>query len=297
VPVAAIMAAALVAVPFVMVKPAEQAAAPAPGASTSAKPLQSIDSKALVKPVEGSISDGSALEAFLKKDPFKPVHQLEKEAGVVTETTDATGAQLAGPGTGETGLSDPFGGGEAAGGGVTGGGGTGGGGTSPPSVPGTPETTQKFTYVLDLTFTEGRRTRHIKSFERLGILPSQSNPLLVFLGVTASGNEAAFLVDSTLVTAGEGRCKPSESDCGFLYLEPGEEHNFTGADGQAYMLRIDQIRKVAVASLARAAAARARRARTSDDAPRARTAEGSAPERRRLVLPFLLDFEVEFGGQ
>ena len=39
---------------------------------------------------------------------------------------------------------------------------------------------------------------------RLGMLPSESNPLLLFLGVDSGGDNAVFLVDSTLSASGEG---------------------------------------------------------------------------------------------
>src|SRR5215211_1814842 len=50
---------------------------------------------------------------------------------------------------------------------------------------------------------------------------SDSSPLLIFMGVTANGGNAVFLVDSTLEAAGEGSCKPSESHCAFAYIGAG----------------------------------------------------------------------------
>ena len=78
------------------------------------------------------------------------------------------------------------------------------------------------------------------------MLPRQAAPLLIFMGVTAEGGDAVFLVDSTLQAAGEGRCKPSPSDCAFAYIGAGSEHVFTEEDGDSYALRIDEIRKVKV---------------------------------------------------
>jgi hypothetical protein len=295
VPVAAILVVALIAVPLLLIQPAEEPPAPAPAAaSASSKQLEPIGSDALVKPAEGSISDGSALDRFLSKDPFKPVESLEDEAGVVAETTDGSGAETADSGGGDTG-----GGGDS--GGTTDGG---SGGGAPESTEPDKPAPKKYTYVLDVTFTVGEKSRSIRSLERLELLPSDSEPLLVFLGVTSSGNEAAFIVDSSLTPSGdEGRCKPSPTDCGFVYLEAGEEHSFIDPQGRPYKLRIDQIRKVSVKSLASAAAARARTAASRQEPPLAetppvvRTAEGLPAERRRISLPFLSDFEIEFGGQ
>ena len=45
----------------------------------------------------------------------------------------------------------------------------------------------------------------------------------------------------------------SASDCAFLYIGAGSEHEFTNDDGDSYTLRIDEIRKVQVDGTAAAA--------------------------------------------
>ena len=59
------------------------------------------------------------------------------------------------------------------------------------------------------------------------------------------------MVDSTLETAGEGKCRPSKADCAFVHLGAGSEQVFTDEDGKSYDLAIDQIRKVKVDATAR----------------------------------------------
>ena len=98
--------------------------------------------------------------------------------------------------------------------------------------------------MIDVTFTANGRTRKIKGMQKLDMLPNETNPLLLFLGVSPNGGNAVFLVDSTLETAGEGKCKPSKSDCAFVYLGAGSEQVFTDEDGKSYDLAVDQIRKV-----------------------------------------------------
>ena len=97
------------------------------------------------------------------------------------------------------------------------------------------------------------------------MLPSTSNPRLVYLGVNESGNGAVFLVDSTLQAAeGEGTCTPSGDDCATISLEPGEQRYFTDDQSRRYFLRVDQIRVRPIGSSsstgsgARAGGARAR---------------------------------------
>ena len=76
------------------------------------------------------------------------------------------------------------------------------------------------------------------------MLPSEANPLLLFLGVDPDGGNAVFLVDSTLEAAGEGKCKPSRNDCAFLYLGAGFRGGVHERRRRSYMLRVDEIRKV-----------------------------------------------------
>jgi hypothetical protein len=70
-------------------------------------------------------------------------------------------------------------------------------------------------------------------------------------------------VDSTLEAHGEGRCKPSESECAFAFIGPGSEYTFTEDDGDTYRLRIDEIRKVKVDAGAKGAKAGSAKAHAS----------------------------------
>jgi hypothetical protein len=110
------------------------------------------------------------------------------------------------------------------------------------------------------------------------MLPSQDSPLLLFLGVTANAGNAVFLVDSTLEAAGEGKCKPRASECAFLYIGAGSEHEFTNEDGDSYTLRINEIRKVKVDGFAAASRKKS-----------ASAAIGSPTPRRRFISPLLAD--------
>jgi hypothetical protein len=238
-PVAAGLLLALVLVPFVLIKPAAQPPAPAgPSVATDAKQLEPINAaKALLKPAEESVSNGSALEAFLTKNPFKPIKDLRAEAGVAPTTITSSGS--AGSGTSGAPVSGSTGGGTAAGGGTGGGstGGTTGGGT----------TTKVFTYTATLRFGPSGHEEAFKDVRQLTVIPDEKTPLLVFLGVTSDRKKAVFLVDSKLDTSGEGSCKPSGNECTFLYLAQGEDSNeqlFTDVDGTEYTLRLDKLQRV-----------------------------------------------------
>jgi hypothetical protein len=217
---------------------------------------------------------------------FDPDNPFSPPKGAIKKET--TGVTSGGPGDtpGTPGGSTGSGGDTSTDGGSLGGGG--GGVTSPGTgvtIPGTggggggDTTTTVYKYVVDLTFAANGRTRHIKGMEKLDMLPSDSSPLLIFMGVTAKGADAVFLVDSTLEAAGEGRCKPSESECAFAYIGAGSEYVFTEEDGDTYTIKIDEIRKVKVGASAKSSAKGAK-------------AHASVGPNRRFVPPILADLVV-----
>jgi hypothetical protein len=273
-PVALALVAALIAVPVLLAKPFESPA-PAPPAKPApqAEGPKELEALAKVKLAEGAEARGSALGVFDPSNPFKPPKSVTKEekpeepsSGSPSDTPATTG--------GGTGGSS---GGSDTGTGTTGGT---GGGTTPPAE--NPTTTVTYKYVVDLTFQTGNRTRHVKGMEKLDMLPSQSSPLLIFMGVTPSANDAVFMVDSTLKAVGEGRCKPSRSDCAFVYIGAGSEHLFTDPDGKSYTVRIDEIRKVKVGASDAKAGKNAK-------AGKAKKASAAVGEPRRFVPPVLAD--------
>jgi hypothetical protein len=267
-PVAAVLAVALVAVPVVLSKPSDT---PAPAPPTARKAPDPKDLKALASvKLEQTDERGSSLNMFDPSDPFRPPKKVTKKSKQDGDASSTIAGETPSSGGGDTGSTGetPSTGGDTTGGGVT-----------PPSGGGdAPTTTTQYRYVVDLTFTSNGRTRRVRSMERLEMLPSQDSPLLLFLGVTANAGNAVFLVDSTLEAAGEGKCKPRASDCAFLYIGAGSEHEFTNEDGDSYTLRINEIRKVQVDGTAAASRSKS-----------ARAAIGSPTPRRRFSSPLLAD--------
>ena len=289
-PVALVLGVALLAVPVVLSKPSE-APAPAPAESTARNAPDPEDLKELanVKLDESALERGSSLDTFDPSNPFRPPERIAKrsrqDAGVGSSISGVTNGDTGLTGGGDTGST---GGGDTGltGGGDTGSTGGGGGGSTGGDTP----TTTQYRYVVDLTFTANGRTRRVKGMERLEMLPSQESPLLLFLGVSANAGNAVFLVDSTLDAAGEGKCKPRASECAFLYIGAGSEHEFTNEDGDSYTLRIDEIRKVKVDGTAAASRSKASRSKT------AHAAIGSPREARRFSSPLLADLVTLSSG-
>ena len=285
-PVAVVLAVGLVAVPVVLSKPS--AAPPAPAVEQQARTApdpEDLKALASVKLDDSADGRGSSLNTFDPSNPFSPPKSVTDKA--------KKGSEAASTVTSDQGEDTVSGGGDSgSAGGDTGSAGgdtpSTGGGDAPSTGGGDgPTTTTQYSYVVDLTFTANGRTRRIKSMERLEMLPSQDSPLLLYLGVTANAGNAVFLVDSTLQAAGEGRCKPKASECAFLYLGAGSEHEFTNDEGDSYTLRIDEIRKVPVDG-GTASASRSKRAGAAVGAP---------TQARRFELPLLADLvTVSTGG-
>jgi hypothetical protein len=283
-PVAAVLLVGLVAAPIFLTKKSDESVPTPAGTSTptQAQAPKGPDELAQVKLTdEGTEGTGSSLSAFGVSNPFAPPKEVTKKdqpqtggAGADTTPTDTSSTPGGTGGTGGTG--------GGTGGDTGGGNGTGGGAQ-----------TTEFAYVLDVTFWSKGHRREIKGMEKLDVLPSQANPLLIFMGVSGGGGNAVFLVDATLETTGEGKCKPSRSDCAFLYLGAGSEQEFTNEDGDSYRLRIDQIRKVKVGDESNDSAAAA----SSKKGKSASAAVEKSRDRRRFVPPLLTDLvEVTTGG-
>ena len=274
-PVAIALLVGLVAIPVVLAKPAEDAA-PAPVPRVSAAQRENAD-RALaalseVKLGNEKVGSGSTLGVFDPKNPFKaPRGAIKKQ---VASSGGAAGpGSASGPSSNSGSTNGGSSGGTTSGGTTTTTGGTTGGGTT--------TTTTVYKYVVDVTFEANGRTRHIKGLEKLDMLPSQQSPLLIFMGVTANGGNAVFMVDSTLKAAGEGKCKPSASQCAFAYIGAGSEYMFSNESGDSYRVKIDEIRKVKVSpggSAAKAGSAKGAKAHASVGAPRRFTPPAFADE-------------------
>ncbi len=293
-PVAILLAAALVAVPILLSRSSEpvavETAAPVDPVDTGGLPgpAEALGERSLVTSGFGSSSD---LGSFDARDPFKPRRSLD-----AIDSASAPSVALA-PVVGTAG--DPAGGsGADAGGGGRAGGGpstapdTGGdsGGQRPAPAPTpTPAPERRFTYAVDVTFDgpEGA-PRTLRNLPRLSLLPNEAAPVLIFLGVGANLSDVVFLVDSTLRASseGEGTCSPAPADCATVSIEPGEQQVFLDGKDRRYVLRVDQIREVPLAT--------ASQARGERNAGSARAGTGT-PVRR--FLPQLLTELLVIGGE
>lgn len=244
-PIAILLLAGIVAVPIVLAKSAKTPAAPAPVTSTgvaAAAPVVQSDAQA--------VAAGSKLQTFSARDPFEPTHAAAvATAGTTSGTGTSTGTSTSTSTTPTTTTGTSGGGGGAT---------TGNSPTTTPTGSGNTGSTtgqQKttlFTYTVDIRFGEAGGVKAYKGVKRLELIPDETNPKAVFLGVTTTGKTAVFLIDANIgVDTPGGRCRPSNDECTFLYLRPESGHDqavLTDADGTVYHLRLLGINRVTLSS-------------------------------------------------
>lgn len=184
---------------------------PPPAVSTLSIGVASVNAHAAVAETPGGKqyqSQGST------RNPFAP---LTPPPASKSGTTGPSGASSGSTSTG----SSPSGSG-------TSGSSTGSnpGASTPPPTPPLPKakpihvgltSTQSYSIALSLTTAAGGLNA-IDSLKRLSVLPSEQQPLLVYLGVLKGGRDALFVVQPGTVVSGPGVCLPGPTDCEILSL-------------------------------------------------------------------------------
>lgn len=222
-PIALVLVIALVAVPVLLTKKASTdivtpPTGPLPYSSGTTLPAISV------KTASGNSNLGGK-----GRNPFTPQH-------VATTATTATVASVTTPSTGttttSTGTTGISGTGSTSGSGTSSSG-SGSGGTPAPT-PTTPAptpapkpaptgltSTQAYHVSLAITTANGG-VNTIDPLERLSILPSKQQPMLVELGVLQGGHSVVFVVEPGTVVSGAGSCTPGPIDCEILTLSAGQ---------------------------------------------------------------------------
>jgi len=218
-PIALVLVIALVAVPVLLTKKAPTdivtpPSGPLPYSSGTTLPAISVQT------VPGNSNLGGK-----GRNPFTPQHvaTTSTTATVASATTTPTTGGTT-TSTGTTGVSS------------TGGSGTSSSGSSAGSTPAPTSTTpapapkpaptgltatQAYHVSLAITIPNGG-VNTIDPLERLSILPSKHQPMLVELGVLQGGRSVVFVVEPGTVVSGAGTCTPGPIDCEILTLHPGQ---------------------------------------------------------------------------
>jgi hypothetical protein len=281
-PVAAVLVAAIVAVPFLLgnsgtppvPQPEAQVPTPPPAASSSI-PALSVQST----PSHARLS-GTAHDPFATGATTAGVsHGLTSGAtatSTVTSTSTVTnpvtgGANSTGSSTGSSapvGSSTP---------GTTGSSSTVPTGNPPSITPGAKpkpapsglKSNQAYDVSLAITVSNGG-INTTDPLERLSVIPGEQQPLLVELGVERGGNHVLFAVQPGAIPVGPGRCTPGPIDCEILSLGQDQTEELltqTGSIGAA-QVALFAITGISATDYPSAAAA--------DKARRAHSAAGQA---------------------
>jgi hypothetical protein len=251
-PIALVLIIALVAVPVLLTKKAPTnivtpPTGPLPYSSGTTLPAISV------KTAQGNSNLGGK-----GRNPFTPQH-------VATTATTATVAAVITPPAGTTTTS------------------TGTSGTSPSSggtptpTPTTPApapapkpaptgltSTQAYHVSLAITTANGG-VNTIDPLERLSILPSKNQPMLVELGVLQGGHSVVFVVEPGTVVSGAGSCTPGPIDCEILTLNAGQREGISkqSASGST-PVALFSVNSISADKFASAAAANKARETASD---------------------------------
>jgi hypothetical protein len=273
-PIAILLIVALVAVPLLLSKKAPtnlvtQPTGGLPYSTGTALPAISVQTK----PADSKLAGRG-------RNPFSPQHLATT---TTTTTTTAVTAPTSGASatTGSTGASTVSSGGESS--------------TpspvtpspvnpspvttpAPTTIPTTPAKpappapsglTAKQTYQVSLAITtSGGGLETIDPLQRLSVLPSLQQPLLVELGVLQDTGRVLFAVEPGAAVGGHGTCTPGPIDCEILSLAPGQTEGVskqtpTGSTPVA-LFSVNSIRAVNHPTAAAADAAR----RTASEAGR-----------------------------
>jgi len=224
-PIVALLVVAMVVLPVMILSGAKNApssASPAAEADVSAPEAET----AVLAYNPGVRDYKKRLAELAAKDPFEQHFQSTSSAAALSSEVAST-------------LSTDSSGTVTGGGETTGS--SGGGGNSKTIVK-----TKYVSYSLDAAIGEAGALKIVRDVDQLAFLPSESTPVLIFLGIGDDGTKAMFLVSSDVSAAsGEGACMPSSSSpCEVLVLRTGQIESLTyDPDGKVYRVKVLAIKR------------------------------------------------------
>jgi hypothetical protein len=221
-PVAALLLIALVAVPVVLAKPAGESS---PATPSTQNALLGKESAALLGETKAIVilgSDGGFrkhVDRLERKDPFvqqaKPTGGTTGAEGATVGTTGASGTTTTPTNTGST--TTPSGGTESA---------------------------KLYQWAAKVKFGQIGKTKS-QTLTPGEFVPSEQNPVLLFVGADEPGKKAQFLVSAEATSRGDGTCVPSESNCQIVQMRKDDVQFFEVALSAdtviTYELDLDQI--------------------------------------------------------
>jgi hypothetical protein len=265
-PVAVLLVALAAAVPMLLAKDPAPAPAEAPTVAVKADKDAVLAEDPIVTQASDGDRSGRRQVLGSRKDPFKPkVTPTPTPKPEAAKTAEPGGSDSTGASTGAAGGETPS------------------TGASPAPDTTTPVVPKKKTYELyELSVRFGASTGRPphKRVKRLQALPSNSNAVLIYLGVLDDKKTAVFLLDSGVVAEGDGDCKPSRAQCETIQIREGETEFLDVPGGAQYELDVVKIHKSTTTDAKKAQKARAAVSPKGRQILRARVA-GDGPLRYR----------------
>ncbi|MBV8430105.1 MAG: hypothetical protein JO244_03015 [Solirubrobacterales bacterium] len=239
-PVALVLVAAIVAIPFVLSNsssstPQPEAQLPTPpptgGSSIPALNVQTTPSNSHLR--------GASRNPFANSTSFKANTSSSSSLPVASGGSTATSPSVSGGG------STSSGGASGSSGASTGSGASGTSsvptqpsssvpsithGATPKPAPSGLTKTQAYDVALAITDSSGG-INTTDPLQRLTVIPSDQQPLLVELGVAQDGNHVLFAVQPGAVVTGPGSCTPGPIDCEILSLGQDQTEELSAQTG------------------------------------------------------------------
>jgi hypothetical protein len=257
-PVAVVLLAGLVAVPFVLAKdPAPVVAPPPPPPEKTTAAEEAATGDPLVALAEEGDHARRRRVLGARKDPFAPPpprkkakksQAAEPEPPVGQPPLPVPTDELPAPPTGGAPVDPGF--------------------EPPPPPSEEPAAPPKKTYPPDSLIvrfgdaTSGSLER--QTVEKLQPLPAdsgdaESQPVLVYTGLSKDGKSAIFMVDAAAEATGDGECKPHPSNCETIHLRKGETEFFDIEDETGTVTAQFQLDLVDIKTRRKSSATRARK--------------------------------------
>jgi hypothetical protein len=234
-PVVVLLLVALVAIPVVISRGGSSSAPIADTAALQEAVASAPEAQSAVVAYEPGLRKyQDRLDKLSPKDPFE-----QQFSAAVQAATELSGTVSGGGASGTTTSTDVSG--------DAGSTDTSGGSTSKKKKKKKKAGTAYVSYQSDVMVGEaGTPLQSLTNVAPLTPLPSETAPVLIYLGPNAGGQYGLFLVSNKVsLQSGPGICVPAPDDCALLALSPGQTEDLVyDADGKTYQIQLVRLRRV-----------------------------------------------------
>ncbi len=220
-PVAILLLAALAAVPVLLAREPEVPVLPPDPATATAGKADDIIAEPVV--AEVTPEDRSRRRRVLGavKDPFRPAPVKKPKADRAKADVPEVKAPDVALDQPSLGLSPSSGIGS-------------GGVTTPVVTEPAPKKTYYSAGTIIVRFGQSSQEKLDRfAVKKLGPVPDDEFPMLIYMGLTKNGKKAKFLIDASIEVDGDGVCKPHRSSCETIELAVGETEFLDVIDPEA----------------------------------------------------------------